>query len=252
MKLPSESTILIVDDEADLRNTISFDFLRKGYNVLTASSGNGALKILSEKKVDLILSDVRMADGDGIELLNQVKSNNKTGGDNPVVIFITAISDLSLNYAFEHGVDAVFPKPFDRVTLFDAVIAALQEPPQNQQRKKPRVNYEAPVHIAFPKKQTNIESVATNIGLNGFFVPMPAPLPEVRDECDFFLQADANSFSHIHGKGIVRWVRAANENSAQNLSAGCGIEFAGLDENYQFQLLELINYIKTKSHTFKT
>ena len=72
---PKEITILIVDDEIDLRDSIAFDYKRKGFNVLVASSGNEAFEIVKKNKVNVVLSDVRMPDGDGIELLYNIKTD---------------------------------------------------------------------------------------------------------------------------------------------------------------------------------
>lgn len=66
--------ILLVDDEPDLLLTVSRSLKREGYRVHTASSGEGALKALSETIYDLVISDLAMAPIDGMELLRRVRS----------------------------------------------------------------------------------------------------------------------------------------------------------------------------------
>src|SRR5690606_2585354 len=97
-----------VDDEKVLCDAIAFDFKRKGYNVLCAYNGGDAFKIVQSQPVDLILSDVRMPNGDGVELLTNVKNHNYAI---PIVMFITGFADLTLEQAYDMGVDAVFAKP---------------------------------------------------------------------------------------------------------------------------------------------
>ena len=67
-------TVLIVDDEPSLRELLREVFsLERTGRILTASSGNEALKIIRTTKVDAVISDVRMPDGDGIALLDGIR-----------------------------------------------------------------------------------------------------------------------------------------------------------------------------------
>ena len=120
----SKFNILVVDDEAILRSAIVFDFKRKGFNVLDAENGAQAFEIVKANKIDLVLTDVRMPGGDGIELLDKIKALNASL---PVVMFITGFADISLEEAYDKGVDAVFAKPFDRKALLAAVLKALSD-----------------------------------------------------------------------------------------------------------------------------
>ncbi len=74
--------ILIVDDTADFLSLIAEDIRDAGYQVLTANSGNQALNIYIDAqkehpKIDAILSDVQMPDGDGIHLLRTIRKLNQ-------------------------------------------------------------------------------------------------------------------------------------------------------------------------------
>src|SRR5665647_200205 len=111
-------TILIVDDEELLREALAFDFRRRGYNVILAGSGKEALAFLEKNHVNVVISDVRMPNGNGLELLAAIKKRNVFL---PVVMLITGFADLSLEEAYNLGADAVFPKPFDRQALQAAV-----------------------------------------------------------------------------------------------------------------------------------
>lgn len=67
-------TILVVDDHADIRSFLS-NHLSQFYNVLEATTGKEALSIINKELPDLIISDVMMPDGDGFELLKQIRKN---------------------------------------------------------------------------------------------------------------------------------------------------------------------------------
>jgi CheY-like chemotaxis protein len=66
--------ILLVEDEADLREPISEELMYFGAKVLQAANGQEALRLLEANPIDAIVSDVRMPGGDGVELLKNVNA----------------------------------------------------------------------------------------------------------------------------------------------------------------------------------
>lgn len=110
--------ILVVDDEFELRDGLAHILTRKGFSVTQADSGNAAIEALSKKKFDLVLSDIRMADGDGIELLKAIRKNNP---HIPIVIMVTGFSDYSTNEILNLGAQAVFEKPFNTRDLVQTI-----------------------------------------------------------------------------------------------------------------------------------
>ena len=121
MRYPKDIVILVVDDEPELRDALVFDFKRKKFQVLEASNGRDAFEIVKKNRIDVVLTDVRMPGGDGIELLDNIKSFNQ---EIPVVMFITAYADISTEEALKKGAFAVFSKPFDRKALLEAIMKA--------------------------------------------------------------------------------------------------------------------------------
>jgi len=79
----TDTSVLIVDDEEGIRETLSGIFQDEGYNVITAGSGEEALKVLKEQSPDLVLLDVWLSGIDGVETLQEIK---KTNPELPVVI----------------------------------------------------------------------------------------------------------------------------------------------------------------------
>ncbi len=68
------SNLLIVDDEADVREFAANFFRKRKINVTTAASGEEALKILEQKKPDLVLLDIKMTGIDGVETLKRIRN----------------------------------------------------------------------------------------------------------------------------------------------------------------------------------
>lgn len=105
-------TILIVDDEPDLRQCLVFEFKRAGCTVLQAESGRQAFELFSNHNtIDAILSDVRMPDGDGIELLEKLRALHPAI---PVVLLITGFADINEAQAKSKGANGLLEKPIDR------------------------------------------------------------------------------------------------------------------------------------------
>jgi len=104
-----QAKILVVDDEDFMLKQVG-DILRKaGLEVLTAGSGEEALRILQESRCDVVMSDVRMQGMSGLELLKQVKT------DQPETAFVvmTAYSDsYGIKEALMQGADEYITKPF--------------------------------------------------------------------------------------------------------------------------------------------
>ena len=115
-------TVLVVDDEETLRDTIVFDLTRKGFTVLSASNGKTAFEWVKTTRVHLVISDIRMPGGDGLTLLEQVRAYDPSL---PVVIFITGFADITEAECLAKGAQSVVPKPFDRKLLMSSVLQSL-------------------------------------------------------------------------------------------------------------------------------
>lgn len=103
--------ILVVDDEYDLRQAIIFDLNRRGCIVFEAANGTEALEIVRNNPIEIVLSDVRMPNGNGIDLLQEIR---KIHPDIPIVLLATGFADLSEPEAVEMGAYALIEKPIDR------------------------------------------------------------------------------------------------------------------------------------------
>lgn len=119
-------TLLVVDDEEELRNAMVFDFRRKGFNVLIAENGMKALDIVKKNKVHLVISDMRMAGGSGMEFLEQVRVLD---AQMPLVIFVSGYSDYTEEQCIAKGAQKLIHKPFDRKVLMNSVLEALNTVP---------------------------------------------------------------------------------------------------------------------------
>jgi DNA-binding NtrC family response regulator len=114
--------ILIVDDEPDLRDVLSFRFTMEGSEVVLAENGIVALRAMKENRFDAVISDIRMPGGDGIELLDLIKQLDSP----PVVVLISGFADVSTEDILARGASALLIKPFDLDDILNAVCEALK------------------------------------------------------------------------------------------------------------------------------
>ncbi len=117
--------ILIVDDNADIRNILNELIIDAGYKTRIAANYNQALSEIDKKMPDVAILDVKLdkGDNDGIELLAHIKSKNK---DVPVII-ITGHANIEMAVnSLKHGAFEFVEKPFDQTRLLNFVSRAVE------------------------------------------------------------------------------------------------------------------------------
>lgn len=116
--------ILVVDDSPGTLEVLRRNLVSKGFLVLTAGGGAEAIGILDNNPVDLIISDVRMPDIDGLDLLRHIRENFK---DNEVLLITGFPTVEGAVRAIKYGADNYLTKPFTDDELFEAVDRALEK-----------------------------------------------------------------------------------------------------------------------------
>jgi putative two-component system response regulator len=121
---PSTITILVVDDEGPIRQTVGFYLEDNDYKVLGAENGRVALGIFQQKKPDLVLVDLRMPEMDGLEVLSQI---TKQSPDTPVIVISGTGIIADVVEALHLGAWDYLVKPIeDMSVLLHAVHKALE------------------------------------------------------------------------------------------------------------------------------
>jgi two-component system alkaline phosphatase synthesis response regulator PhoP len=157
------ATILVVDDDEDIREILKYNLEKENHTVRTVSDGLKCLAEVNKDKPDLILLDVMMPGMDGIEVCEQLKSS--TENKDILICFLTARSeDYSQIAGLESGGDDYVTKPIKPKVLVSRINALLRrnetrktidEPNTNElriNREKYLVEKEGK-EIQFPKKE---------------------------------------------------------------------------------------------------
>lgn len=123
--MSEEKKILLVDDEVDILEFISYNLEKEGYKVYTAQNGKDAIKIAEKKDPDLIILDVMMPEMDGIVTCEELRKKPKL--KNTVIAFLTARGeDYSQIAGFEAGADDYITKPIRPKVLLSRVRALMK------------------------------------------------------------------------------------------------------------------------------
>jgi two-component system chemotaxis response regulator CheY len=114
------ATILTVDDTASMRQMISFTLHSVGHEVIQASDGQEALKVLEGKKVDLVIADINMPNMDGITLLKSLRALADYKFT-PVLMLTTESQDAKRQQGKVAGATGWIVKPFNPEQLLTVV-----------------------------------------------------------------------------------------------------------------------------------
>ncbi len=116
-------SVLVVDDEEPIRNALKKFLSQQGYDVVTASSGDEALRVLQRQKISVLLLDVRMPGRSGIDLVPQVLEMEPS----IAVLMLTAVNDATTAaLCMQRGAMDYLTKPIDLSDLARAILRAIR------------------------------------------------------------------------------------------------------------------------------
>ena len=207
--------ILIVDDNADIRNIINDLIIDAGYKTRIAANYNQALAEIDKKLPDVALLDVKLdkGDNDGIELLSHIKTKDK---DVPVII-ISGHANIEMAIkSLHHGAFEFIEKPFDQERLLNFISRAVEHHNLKKQNKEYENKLFSSYELIGDSKNTlNIMDQIKKISLT---------------ESRVFIQGPSGS-----GKELV--ARKIHKNSSRNKNAFIVLNGALLDSSkYELEL----------------
>ncbi|GKU27151.1 response regulator transcription factor [Clostridium folliculivorans] len=117
-----KETILIVDDEKEIRDLVEIYLKNDGYDTIKASDGQEALEVLKKSDVDLIILDVMMPKLDGIEACMKIREERNT----PIIMLSAKSEDMDKIFGLTTGADDYLTKPFNPLELLARVKSQLR------------------------------------------------------------------------------------------------------------------------------
>jgi two-component system, OmpR family, alkaline phosphatase synthesis response regulator PhoP len=117
--------ILVVDDEEDILELVSYNLTKAGYRVTSVTSGEDAIKSARAKLPDLVLLDLMLPGVDGLEVCNTLKRDHRTANI-PVVMLTARGEEADIVSGLELGADDYITKPFSPRVLLARIKAVLR------------------------------------------------------------------------------------------------------------------------------
>ena len=111
-------SILIVDDEKDLRQILEMEFQFRDCKIYLASNGKEALEIVSSEQIDIILSDVQMPVCSGIDFVKNIPEQEPK----PKIYFMSGFSEVTEDQIKSLGIIKMFKKPFNLAEMADEIL----------------------------------------------------------------------------------------------------------------------------------
>ena len=213
----NSKSILIVDDETDLRDILAGEFIHMGAHVFQAGNITSARNILEKQNIDLVVSDIRMPGGTGIDLLNIIRSKNVFS---PPVILITGFADITLEDAFDKGAEALVSKPFNLDDLIGIVLKFLAPIEDRLTEVSEGIKKIQPEEVSFGRGGV---TVTARMGDNSVLVGEMISFDFIHDGLSFI------------GNGICRWIKTKNESGLIMM----GIEITYLESSSMNHFLKV-------------
>ena len=212
-----ENSILLVDDEEDIRLVLAMALSDLGYQVWPAENGEQGWSVFQEKMPPIVITDIKMPDIDGIDLLRRIKDKNP----DTEVIMITGHGDMdSAIESFQHEATDFITKPIN-VEVLEASLRRVRERIAGRQSLRDYTNrLEALVHqktrrLAEVEKRLETEEGPTGVRplIRGLFDELPCFLAVIDERCRLIAvnQSFSRSFGQAEGGYCYETARGRDE-----------------------------------------
>lgn len=157
--------LLLVDDDPSLLKLLGMRLTSEGYQVTTAASGPDALRLLQKEKIELVISDLRMDEMDGLALFAEIQ---KRHAGLPVIILTAHGSIPEAVAATQQGVFSFLTKPVDRDALYKAIDEALaQRAPVSDDRWREAIVTRSPQMLRLLEQAHMVAQSDVSVLING-------------------------------------------------------------------------------------
>ncbi len=170
-------TILVVEDETDIRNLITYNLEKEGYRVLTAATGEAGLRLAGDRKPDLVLLDLMLPGVDGLDVCKQLKAGERTSGI-PIIMVSARGEESDIVVGLELGADDYVSKPFSPRILLARVRSVLRRIERGRTDQEERILQSGMIRIDRARHEVRcndevLDLSATEFGILEYLVAHP-------------------------------------------------------------------------------
>lgn len=236
--------VLIVDDNDDICDVFKFHFEHKGFETFLAGNGKDAFACLTLQQPSLMISDIRMPDGDGLELLERMR-REYDGREQPVVVLMSGFAEGLNEAACELGAEVVLSKPFEFEDLYKQVENSLLplEEQWDSNRNSPIERKNFYISSDLSDQPFLVHSKKFSLGRTGFFIAFDSDsFPEPESLTTFKIQFQDRL---LQGIGRVRWIRTKATHDGH--PAGLGVRILKLEDDCRADVIKQVKEVAPKS-----
>ena len=235
--------ILVVDDEPDLIDLYQMELVRRGFDCQTAGSGNEALALIKENPFDLVITDFRMPNGTGLDLLRGSLSHS-TDTNRPRIpfIIITGFVEQGVVTALLEGASSVHGKPVSFKEIVEDIQMLDDTVEYTQQRVHVRRNAQISVRVTSEDSKDAVVLPARNISVGGMQV-VSSDTPLVVNCTYDLVFVDPDMRHPIHNfcvKASCVWQRREQSDDDQSFLIGLAFEE---ESKKDIILSEILSYV---------
>jgi len=163
----AKETILIVDDEQDIIELIKYNLKNEGYSILTAQTGEQAIKIARQSQPDLMVLDLMLPGIDGLEVTKYLKNSEQTQ-DMPIVMLTAKGEESDIVTGLELGANDYISKPFSPKVLVARIRAILRRRKKAFTDTPDRIKQEGDMTIDRARHEFTMEGRVVDLTLSEF------------------------------------------------------------------------------------
>jgi DNA-binding response OmpR family regulator len=159
--------ILVVDDEKDLVDLITYNLQRNGYDFLAAYNGNDALEIAQREQPDLVILDLMLPGVDGTEVARRLKADSRTA-QIPIIMLTAKSEETDVVIGLTIGADDYVTKPFSPRILLARLNTVLRRSDPQQPAEETGILRAGPLSIDTAKHEVAVNGEAVKLTLTEF------------------------------------------------------------------------------------
>ncbi len=233
--------ILVVDDSLELLETYASLMRSLGFTVETAANGKIAWEMLQTSEYDVVFSDIRMPEMNGVELLQNIRRRDRTS---PCVLMTSGFSDFPADVLFHLGANGFMAKPTGAQSLKEAMMRAFLKT-EDLWKQPAKMISMGKLAKRYPSFEDMTSSGEVRFGNGGFCMKQSSIGVKVHEAVNFsFTFQNHVPFQSIEGTGIVQWVHLVDSPERQK---GVGVEIKHLTDECRDRLCDWI-----RSQQFET
>jgi len=229
--------VLIVDDEPELRDIFKQVLESYGFEAFGASSGREAISVVSQESIEAIISDVRMADGNGLDFLDYIRN---ISGENLLFILMTGFSDIHPEQAYDRGASALLKKPMEPEAVVQCLNQLLRLSKISQKLRPPRYATSLSVLLQDTGKADEQKGQIQNISRSGFLVSVDELSMNLNEETQFKILFKNNSDA-LEGRCTLRRISYPTKFQKDHQA---GFEICDMSETSKEMLFKLLRQLE--------